>query len=123
MTDGLRAGEPVHPQITSKVQGLTPPYSGRINIAICSTTLDGTILVADELIFVAQKELVRMGHKVEPAGAAAYAAAASRSLPPELYQGRSVADPLRVAVTLSGGNPDPAQYESVLLELAREGRA
>jgi threonine dehydratase len=123
MTSGLRAGEPVHPQITSKVQGLTPSYSGRVNIAICSTTLDGTILLADELIFAAQKELVRMGHKVEPAGAAAYAAAAARSLPAELYQGRSVADPLRIAVTISGGNPDPAQYESVLLELAREGRA
>lgn len=123
LTLGLAAGAPVQPEITSKVQGLTPSYSGQVNIAIAATTLDGTILLPDELIFAAQKDLVRMGQKVEPAGAAAYAAAASRSLPEELYRGRSVANPLRVAVTISGGNPDPAQYEGVLAELAREGHA
>ncbi len=123
LTQGLAAGAPVHPPITSKVQGLTPSYSGRINIEIAATTLDGTILLPDEWIYAGQKDLVRMGHKVEPAGAAAYAAAASRSLPEELYRGRSSAHPLRLAVTISGGNPDPAQYEALLAELAREGHA
>lgn len=123
LTQGMAQGAPVHPTIQSKVQGLTPAYSGQINIDIARTTLDGTILLPDEYIFAAQKELVRQGHKVEPAGAAAFAAAAARALPEELYTAHDRARPLRVAVTISGGNPEPAQYASVLAELAGESHA
>src|SRR6185436_19439978 len=38
---GIEHGEPVTlERITTKVQGLCPPYSGAVNIAICRTTVD-----------------------------------------------------------------------------------
>jgi len=121
LTRGIAAGAPVHlAAITSKVQGLTPTYSGQLNVDVCSTTLDGTILLPDEVIFAGQKRLVAAGEVVEPAGAAAYSAVVARRLPPELLAGRSAKDPLRVAVVVSGGNPDPAQLEGVRAEVARE---
>ncbi|MCY2959447.1 MAG: pyridoxal-phosphate dependent enzyme [Planctomycetota bacterium] len=121
LTRGMAAGAPVHLEaITSKVQGLTPTYSGQINVDVCSTTLDGTILLSDDAIFAGQKRLVAVGEVVEPAGAAAFAAVVTRRLPAELLAGRSSKDPLRVAVVVSGGNPDPAQLEAVRAEVARE---
>lgn len=121
LTRGIAAGAPVHlDEITSKVQGLTPTYSGQINVDVCRTTLDGTILLPDEVIFAGQKRLVGEGETVEPAGAAAFAAVVARRLPAELLAGRSAKDPLRVAVVVSGGNPDPAQLEAVRAEVERE---
>ncbi len=121
LTLGIAAGAPVHlEEITSKVQGLTPTYSGQINVDVCRATLDGTILLPDEIIFAGQKRLVAEGEIVEPAGAAAFAAVVARRLPAELVAGRSAKDPLRVAVVVSGGNPDPAQLESVRAEIERE---
>lgn len=121
LTRGIAAGAPVHlASITSKVQGLTPTYSGQINVDVCSATLDGTILLSDDAIFAGQKRLVAAGEVVEPAGAAAFAAVVARKLPAELLAGRTSKDPLRVAVVVSGGNPDPAQLESVRAEVARE---
>ncbi|MBL8861552.1 MAG: pyridoxal-phosphate dependent enzyme [Planctomycetes bacterium] len=121
LSRGIAAGAPVHLEaITSKVQGLTPAYSGQINVDVCRTTLDGVFLLEDPLIFAAQERLVALGEVVEPAGAAAYAAVVSRCLPEELLAGRGPRDPLRVAVVVSGGNPDPAQLESVRAAIARE---
>src|SRR5690606_12275212 len=121
LTRGIAAGAPVHlASITSKVQGLTPTYSGQINVDVCSATLDGTILLPDEVIFAGQKRLVAEGEVVEPAGAAAYSAVVARRLPAELLAGRTSKDPLRVAVVVSGGNPDPAQLDAVRSEIARE---
>jgi threonine dehydratase len=121
LTRGIESGRSVHlERITSAVQGLTPTYSGQINVDVCRTTLDGTILLADDVIFGAQKRLVAAGEVVEPAGAAAFAAVVTRRLPDSLYAGRGAKDPLRVAVVVSGGNPDPAQLESVRAEIARE---
>ncbi len=115
LTRALAAGKPVVIRdLPTKVQGLCPPYAGAINTAICLELLDGTVLLSDEEIFAAQKELVQRGRwVVEPAGAAAFAAVRSRRLPAELYAGRSKQNPLRVAVTISGGNPDPAQLASL----------
>lgn len=124
LTRGIAAGASVHlEEITSKVQGLTPAYSGQINVDICRTTLDGTMLLPDEVIFAAQKELVRAGETVEPAGSAAVAAVLAGSLPRPLLDGRTSANRLRVAAVVSGGNPDPAQLQSVRDELAREAQA
>ena len=72
------------------------------------------VLLSDEEIFAGQKVLVRAGLTVEPAGAAAFAAVLHGALPPELLEGRSRANPLRVAAVISGGNPDPAQLASLL---------
>ncbi|MEZ6016409.1 MAG: pyridoxal-phosphate dependent enzyme [Planctomycetota bacterium] len=117
MTLGLARGAPVTvTNITTGVQGLCPPYSGALNIDVCRATLDGMLTPDDAEILAAQRLLVRpdpargwAGEVVEPAGAAAYAAALTAPLIRDLLEGRSAADPLRVAVTVSGGNPDPAQ--------------
>lgn len=103
---GVAAGKPVHlAEITSRVQGLTPTYSGQINVDVCRATLDGIVLLADEEIFAGQERLVAAGEIVEPAGAAAFAAILARKVPLALAR--------RVAVVVSGGNPDPAQLEAV----------
>jgi threonine dehydratase len=128
MTLGLARGAPVTlERISTSVQGLCPPYSGALNIAVCRTTLDGMLLPDDDEIHAAQRRLVRPsqrpapspasadrarrweGEVVEPAGAAAYAAALTAPAILDLLAGRDARDPLRVAVTVSGGNPDPAQ--------------
>jgi threonine dehydratase len=119
LTRGIAQGSPVHlKEITSKVQGLTPTYSGQINVDVCRTTLDGIVLLDDEEIFAAQRELVAAGETVEPAGSAAVALVLSRKLPARLLEGRSAENPLRVAAVVSGGNPDPAQLESVRASVA-----
>jgi threonine dehydratase len=116
LTRALQAGKPVVLRdLPTSVQGLCPPYAGAVNTEICAAFLDGTVLLTDEEILAAQKELVQQGgYVVEPAGAAAFAAVRSRALPEELYAGRTRANPLRVAVTVSGGNPDPAQLAAQL---------
>ena len=115
LTRAIAAGKPVFLRdMPTKVQGLCPPYAGALNTQICLAFLDGTVLLSDEEIFAAQRELVqRAGLVVEPAGAAAYAAVRSRRLPIEWLAGRGPTNKLRVAVTISGGNPDPAQLASV----------
>jgi threonine dehydratase len=124
LTRGIAAGKPVMlEKITSKVQGLTPLYSGQINVDISSATLDGVILLDDEDIFAAQKRLVAGGEVVEPGGSAAAAVLFSSLLPKALFEGRDAKNKLRVAVVVSGGNPDPAQLESVRAEIAREEAA
>lgn len=115
MREGLAAGEPVVlKEITTEVQGLCPPSSGALNIAICSATLDGVFTPDDATILAAQRRLVNDepgwgAEVVEPAGACAYSAVLADMLPAELLANRTRENPVRVAVTISGGNPDPAQ--------------
>jgi len=97
-------------RITTKVQGLCPPYSGKLNTEICGRTVDSVTLLSDDEIFAAQAELVlRGGWVIEPAGACSVAAVLTGKLPPLALKGRSIADPLRVVAVVSGGNPDPDQ--------------
>lgn len=111
LSRGIAAGKPVHlAEITSKVQGLTPTYSGQINVDVCRATLDGVVLLADEQILAGQERLVAQGETVEPAGSAAYAAVLAGRIP--------LGDARRIAVVVSGGNPDPAQIEAVRARLA-----
>lgn len=106
-------------RITTKVQGLCPPYAGKLNTEICGLSVDSVVTLSDEEIFAAQRELVlRGGWTVEPAGAAATAVVLSGKLPSLALHGRSRTDRLRVACVVSGGNPDPAQIAAV-----REGKA
>ena len=114
MSRGLAAGVPVTlEEITTKVQGLCPPHSGALNIDICRRTLDGMVLLTDEEIFAAQAQLVAGGQVVEPAGAAGVAVVLSGHLPADWLAGRDATDRLRVAVVVSGGNPDPAQLQEI----------
>jgi threonine dehydratase len=111
---GVVRGEPVHVPITSKVQGLCPPYSGAFNIAVAKETSLELVALSDDRIVAAQGVLVRQGgFVVEPAGAAAFAAVRERRLPARLYAGRDANRKLRVACVVSGGNPDPEQLERV----------
>lgn len=111
LTLGLERGAPVVVEkIESKVQGLTPLFSGQINIDVARATLDGVFLLTDARILAAQKRLVAAGETVEPAGAAACAAVFTGRVP---VSGPS----LRVAAVVSGGNPDPAQLAAVHQEL------
>jgi len=124
LTRGLERGEPVVlSSITSRVQGLTPLYSGRINVEICRATLDAVVLFDDEVAFRAQRALVALGETVEPAGAAAAGVVFAGLLPAEVLEARRDGAPLRVAVVVSGGNPDPAQLAAVSDEIARERAA
>jgi threonine dehydratase len=88
--------------------------SGELNVAIAMDYVDHLITVEDDEVFEAQLVLGRANLTVEPAGAAACAAVRERKLPPELFEGRSAKAPLRVAVVVSGGNPDPAQFARLL---------
>jgi threonine dehydratase len=115
LTLALKNGAPVRlERISTCVQGLCPPSLGTLNLEVCRANGVRAIALTDEEILSAQRELVRRGGwTVEPAGAAAVAAVLARRLPAELLRGRTAANPLRVAAVVSGGNPDPAQLESV----------
>lgn len=114
MTRGLEAGEAVLlDAIETNVQGLCPPGSGSLNVEICSTTVDEVHLVRDADVFAAQARLVRAGHQVEPAGAAASSLVFSSNLPNELLAARTAENPLRVCAVVSGGNADPAQLAAL----------
>jgi threonine dehydratase len=104
-------------RITTKVQGLCPPYAGKLNTEICGLAVDAVVTLSDDEIFAAQRALVhRGGWTVEPAGAAAAAVVFTGRLPSLALHGRSQADPLRVAAVVSGGNPDPAQIAALRAE-------
>jgi threonine dehydratase len=114
VTQALEAGAVVAlERITTSVQGLCPLDTGELNLALCERFLRGTVLLSDEEILAGQRVLVRAGYVVEPAGAAAFAAVLHGALPPELVEGRSARNPLRVACVLSGGNPDPRQLAEI----------
>lgn len=127
MCRGLAAGEPVNIDVTSAIQGINTPYAGARNIAVNGACLDAVVPLTDEAILDAQRVLVLgdaeagwAGEVVEPAGAAAYALTRDLGFAPlvrAILAGRGVmpdpARPLRVAVTISGGNPDPAQLASL----------
>ncbi|MCA8922286.1 MAG: pyridoxal-phosphate dependent enzyme [Planctomycetes bacterium] len=120
MQRSLAAGAPVRlERIETAVQGLCPPTAGALPVAICLQTVDRVFTLPDAAIFAAQKALVGAGWTVEPAGGAATALVLSGSLPPELLEGRSAQNPLRVAATVSGGNPDPAQLAALRAELGQ----
>lgn len=100
--------------IDTVVQGLCPTSTGCLNFLICAETLNGVLLLPDEDILAAQAELVRERDEVvEPAGGAGLAVVTSGHLPATLLEGRDERNPLRVAVVVSGGNPDPVQLEAL----------
>ena len=124
MAAGLAAGESVHlDAITSEIQGLTTPFAGSLNVAINSQALDAVMTVSDEDVYRAQRVLVNSdgaadwtAETVEPAGAAAFAVARGvefeqrvRAFMRGRGDERADAPTLRVAVTISGGNPSPSQ--------------
>jgi len=115
LTRSLEAGEVVPlERSTTAVQGLCPPDTGELNVALAERYLAGTVLLSDEEIVAGQKLLLEAGLTVEPAGAAAFAAVRAGALPAELLAGRGPQKPLRVVCVLSGGNPDPEQVRRLV---------
>lgn len=113
MTTALANGAPSAVEITSAIQGLTPPGAGRVGYAIASHHVARVDTIDDETVLRAQARLVReTGEDVEPAGAAATARVLA-GLPPEWLEPRSPRDPLRVAAIVCGGNADPAQLAAL----------
>jgi threonine dehydratase len=100
-------------RITTKVQGLCPPYCGTLNAEICGMLVDHVVTLSDQDIFDAQRELVVRGKwTVEPAGAAATALVLAGKLPSLALRGRSRENRVKVAAVISGGNPDPEQIRA-----------
>ncbi|MFT5735203.1 MAG: threonine dehydratase, partial [Planctomycetota bacterium] len=100
---------------------------GHLNVEINLAVLDAVMTVPDEAIYAAQRVLVNddaaagwTAETVEPAGAAAYAVARAagfeeqvRAIMKARGMDRADAPRLRVVVTVSGGNPAPAQLAEV----------
>jgi threonine dehydratase len=101
MTPALAAGRPVPVKRPSTLaDGLTPPFVGGIAVEVAQQALDDLVLVTEEEIMEAMRELlVRAKLFVEGSGAAATAA---------LLGGKvTVRDGERVVSIISGGNADP----------------
>ena len=82
---------------TSVADGLGAPFAGTWTLAMCSTLLDGIVLLDDPTILAGVRfGLERLKQVLEPAGAAALAAVLAGQIP--------IRDGERVAVVLSGGN-------------------
>ena len=121
LSRALDEGRPVQIDPTSQVQGLTPLDTGEMNLALVEAHVTGMATLEDEEIYAAQKELVRAGFTVEPAGAATFAAIRERAFPPRLLEGRSASDPLRAVCVVSGANADPAQLEELRADATANG--
>lgn len=101
MTPALAAGKPV--QVTrpaTLADGLTPPFVGALPLEIAKEALDDLVLVSEEEIMEAMRELlVRAKLYVEGSGAAATAALLAGKV--ELRAGA------KVVAIVTGGNVDP----------------
>ena len=101
MTPALAGGKPVPvARPTTIADGLTPPFVGALPLAIAQEALDDLVLVSEEEIMEAMRELlVRAKLYVEGSGAAATAA---------LLAGKvKLRDGARAVAIVSGGNVDP----------------
>ena len=101
MTPALAAGKPVRVSRSATIaDGLTPPYVGDHTLAVAQEALDDLVLVSEEEIMEAMRELlIRTKLYVEGAGAAATAA---------LLAGKvKLRDGAKVVSIITGGNGDP----------------
>ena len=113
MSRGLAAGQPVSlSTINTKVQGLCPLDSGKLNIEIAAACVDRVETIEDAPVFAAQARLIQHGGwPIEPAGAASSAFVFDGRLtvtgPPKA--GRR----LNVVAVVSGGNAAPEQLTAL----------
>ncbi|MEP6492728.1 MAG: threonine/serine dehydratase [bacterium] len=108
MRRSLDEGHAVHLETVNTIaDGLAAPMAGEVNYEVVRRYVDDVVLIDDELIADALRELLYSTKLlVEPAGATATAAVLSRAIP--FKNGE------RVAAILSGGNVDPAKLTSIL---------
>jgi threonine dehydratase len=103
MTPAIAAGKPVPvARPRTLADGLTPPFVGAIPLDVARECLDEIVLIAEDEIVAAMRDLfVYAKLYVEGSGAAATAA---------LLAGKVKAAPgARVISIVSGGNVDPEQ--------------
>lgn len=103
----LERNEVVRIQPDSVADGLGAPFAGEWTLAMCRRYLDGIVLLDDPTILAGMRfALERMKQVLEPAGAAALAAALAGVIP--------LRDGERVAVVLSGGNVEVGRLGELL---------
>jgi threonine dehydratase len=104
----LDAGHAVHLQSVNTIaDGLAAPMAGELNYEIVRRYLDDVVLIQDDVIAEAVRELLSSAKLLaEPAGAAATAAIMTRAVP--------LRDGERVAAVVSGGNVDMAKLTAIL---------
>jgi threonine dehydratase len=109
MRQSLDAGHPVRlDSIKTIADGLAAPMAGDLTYPIVRRYVDDVVLVTDEEIAAAMRELLLSAKLLaEGAGAAATAAVLSAKLP---LAGR------RVVAVLSGGNIDPGRIREILAD-------
>ncbi len=108
MRQSLDAGHAVRVQSLNTIaDGLAAPMAGEVNYAIVRRYVDDVVLIGDDVIADALRELLLSTKLLaEPAGAAATAAIVSRSIP--------LRDGERVAAIVSGGNVDTDRLVGML---------
>lgn len=101
MTPALAAGKPVPVTRPSTIaDGLTPPFVGDLPLEVAKEALDDLVLVTEEEIMDAMRELlVRAKLYVEGSGAAATAALLARKV--------QLRENAKVVAIVTGGNVDP----------------
>lgn len=117
MTPALAAGKPVPVTRPATIaDGLTPPFVGALPLEVAQEALDDLVLVSEEEIMEAMRELlVRAKLYVEGAGAAATAA---------LLAGKvKLRDGAKVVAIVTGGNVDPERALALFAPTTAELRA
>ena len=93
--------------VSTIADGLAAPMAGELNYAIVERYADDMVLVSDDAIADAMRDLLLSAKLLaEPAGAAATAAVLTRAIP--MYDGE------RVAAIVSGGNVDIAKLTKTI---------
>jgi threonine dehydratase len=108
MRQSLDAGHAVYvDSLNTIADGLAAPMAGEVNYEIVRRYVDDVVLIEDEPIAAAVRELLLSAKLLaEPAGAAATAAVVTRAIP--------FRDSERVAAVVSGGNIDSSRLASML---------
>jgi threonine dehydratase len=107
MRQSLDAGAPQHISPQTVADGLAAPMVGAMNLDIARRYVDDVVLVTDEEILSAMRDLLGYAKLVvEPAGAAGVAALLVGKIP--LDRG------MRVAAVISGGNVDLDRLKQLL---------
>jgi len=93
--------------VNTIADGLAAPMAGELNFDVVNRYVDDVVLVDDDAIAAATRDLLLSAKLLaEPAGAAGVAAVLQRALPLE--------SGARVAAIVSGGNVDAAKLASIL---------
>jgi len=108
MRQSLDAGKAMRlSSVNTIADGLAAPMAGELNFDVVNRYVDDVVLVDDDAIAAATRDLLLSAKLLaEPAGAAGVAAVLQRALPLE--------SGARVAAIVSGGNVDAAKLASIL---------